>query len=215
MTEAKRPGRPKGSTKKAQSEPKEPKVPKAASSVERPNMTPDQERALLMQAVNKVLPLNKKIESLIVERRALYKQIKAEDGITAKDINETIHLRTGDPEKIKADLERKIQLVEWTHPGIQAELFGATDRTPSIDKADALGEAAGFAGEACSPPYGAGSPQGQKWIAAWHRGQEKLFGKGIKKLDDGPEYVDDDDINEDLRSPNHRHADNDPLAEVA
>jgi hypothetical protein len=105
---------------------------------------------------------------------SLYKIAKGQ-GFPRDEIEEFRELRSPEGEKnLSIRLERSVRLARWLSlpVGNQGAFdLSPVDRTPSDDRAFNLGKIAGMEAKDCSPPYSAGSSQGQRWIAGWHEGQ--------------------------------------------
>jgi hypothetical protein len=84
-------------------------------------LTPEQKRSLLLRACEQIAPYKSDIASLVGEMRQLYKEYKA-DGIAKKDIDLALSLRDMEQADVIALANRTAQIIEWIHPGVQAEL---------------------------------------------------------------------------------------------
>lgn len=111
-------GRPLGSKNKAKEE------ATIGDNSEIKELTPEQKRSLLMDACEEIGPMKTEIASLVGDLRQVYKQYKA-DGIPKKDIDFALQIRSMGAETVLDRITRHSQIIEWIHPGIQAELdFG-------------------------------------------------------------------------------------------
>ena len=84
-------------------------------------LTPDQKRSLLMRACEQITPLKDEIATASGEIRQIYRAYKA-DGVPKKDIDFALSLRKMGAESVLDMVERNAQIIEWIHPGVQAEL---------------------------------------------------------------------------------------------
>lgn len=84
-------------------------------------LTPEQRRSLLMQACNDIGGLKADVASLTADLRHAYKQAKA-DGIPKKDIDFALQLKVMERDAVVERITRHSQIIEWIHPGVQAEL---------------------------------------------------------------------------------------------
>jgi len=84
-------------------------------------LTPEQKRSLLMRACEQISPLKDEIATVTGEIRQIYRAYKA-DGIPKKDIDFALSLQKMEPSEVVALADRNMQIIEWIHPGVQAEL---------------------------------------------------------------------------------------------
>ena len=84
-------------------------------------LTPEQKRSLLMKACDEILPMKLDFAALAGEIRQAYKAAKA-DGIPKKDIDFALQLRGMDRDTLTERITRHSQIIEWIHPGVQAEM---------------------------------------------------------------------------------------------
>jgi len=84
-------------------------------------LTLEQKRSLLMKACDEILPMKLDFAALAGEIRQAYKAAKA-DGIPKKDIDFALQLKGMDRDSIIDRITRHSQIIEWLHPGVQAEL---------------------------------------------------------------------------------------------
>jgi len=113
-------GRPPGSRNKPKDE-AEVHIGSIGDNSKVKELTPEQKRSLLMQACEHITPLKDEIATVIGEIRQIYKQFKA-DGIPKKDIDFALSLQKMETSEVVALHERNMQIIEWIHPGVQAEL---------------------------------------------------------------------------------------------
>lgn len=163
-------------------------------------LTEAEKRALLVNSLVEIEKLTDDKNSIVGEIRNRRKKLIAH-GFTGKVIDFALRLRKQDDadtiEQRKAENEVARIL---NHPiGTQLDIFDDTpDRTPEVERAAALGFTAGAEGKTCQSPYGAGSPQDQSWIEAWHRGQATITSAFQKlKAKEAAEAEDDAEGDED------------------
>jgi hypothetical protein len=84
-------------------------------------LTLEQKRSLLMRACEQISPMKADVASIVAEMRALYKAYKA-DGIPKKDIDFALSLHNMDEAEVVALATRTARIIEWVHPGVQAEI---------------------------------------------------------------------------------------------
>lgn len=84
-------------------------------------LTPEQKRSLLMQACEEIGAMKDEMAHRVSELRAVYKSFKA-DGIPKKDIDFALQLQRMEPDAVIERVTRHAQIIEWIHPGVQAEL---------------------------------------------------------------------------------------------
>jgi uncharacterized protein (UPF0335 family) len=110
-------GRPLGSRNK----PKDEDEAGIGDNSEVKELTPGQKRSLLMDACERIGPLKNELAALGADMRGLYKSYK-EDGIPKKDIDLALALRKMGSAEVLAMAEHTAQIIEWVHPGVQAEM---------------------------------------------------------------------------------------------
>lgn len=78
-----------------------------------------------------------------------------------------------DPDIIPNRIKDEAEIASWFALPIhfQPDMFGL-EREPGEDMAARLGEAAGYAGKDCDPPYDTTSPMGKAWSGGWRKGQD-------------------------------------------
>lgn len=84
-------------------------------------LTPEQKRTLLMRACEQIAPMKADVASIVGELRTVYKAYKA-DGIPKKDIDFALSLGDMEDAEVVALATRTAQIIEWVHPGVQAEI---------------------------------------------------------------------------------------------
>lgn len=100
------------------------------------------------------------------------KRIKSEDDSVAM-VKKTIMARTPEGEAaLKGEMEETANVLRWSgvDVGDTKDMF-PTDRTPSVDRANAEGKRAGMDGAVCKPPHDPSVPQYKAWIDGWQDGQ--------------------------------------------
>ena len=112
-------GRPKGSKNKMTGNGETPAIGHNNPPVQ---LTEEQRRALLLQAIDEIMPQKEKLTSLVGKIRGIYKRFKA-DGVSKKDIDFAISLKGMEAEQASKTTARYLEIVAWCHPGVQAELF--------------------------------------------------------------------------------------------
>lgn len=129
-------------------------------------------RALFQDHFKLFLRADAAVRAAQAEKKRLKKQAKA-DGILSRDLDFALRVVTvEDSDILLEEHASRARILAWQGvlPGTQA-IFDF-DREPAIDRAAREGEAAGFNGRDPTPPYDASTPQGQKWLAAWHDGNK-------------------------------------------
>ena len=146
-------------------------------------LTDDQQRALLLQGIQKIEVIEKRKAQTVAELRNERKKLIA-DGFTSKQIDFCLRLRDQDPKEAAAEFAGAIQVAHWlAHPiGRQMGLFEDVDRTPGVERAYEEGKTAGMEGASRSPPYDASTQQGQQWLRGHADGQAVLM-KGFKPIE--------------------------------
>ena len=84
-------------------------------------LTQEQKRNLLLRACEQIAPMKEELASIVDDMRQVYKAYKA-DGIPKKDIDFALQLRKMDSDEVVERIMRHSQIIEWVHPGVQAEL---------------------------------------------------------------------------------------------
>jgi uncharacterized protein (UPF0335 family) len=84
-------------------------------------LTPEQNRSLLMQACDRIGQMKDEIATMNSRMRHVYKEFKA-DGLPKKDIDLALEFHKMDEEEAIAWASSRAQIMEWVHPGVQAEL---------------------------------------------------------------------------------------------
>ena len=84
-------------------------------------LTSEQKRSLLMRACREISPMKDELAMLVGHMRQTYKQFKA-DGLPKKDIDFALSLQIMKEAEVIAIATRTAQIIEWVHPGVQAEL---------------------------------------------------------------------------------------------
>lgn len=171
----------------------------AANGHNKPDLTDDERRALLLQHKTHYE------ESLAAKKAAdavfknTCKRAKAECGKDAVlEIKDAIALtEPGGQIALEAEVARKHRIARWMGLPIGAEpvLFEVVDRRPSVDIAYDQGKSGGMKGVTCIPPYDTSVPQYQRWIEGWHDGQD-ILGSAFAKIKTEPvvsETVDETD----------------------
>ena len=146
-------------------------------------LTDDQQRALLLQGIQKIEIIEKRKAQTVADLRNERKKLIA-DGFTSKQIDFCLRLREQDPNEAAAEFAGAIKVARWlAHPiGRQMGLFEDVDRTPGVERAFEEGKTAGMEGASRSPPYDASTQQGQQWLRGHADGQAVLM-KGFKPLE--------------------------------
>lgn len=176
-----------GTAKRGRGRPKKEKqengAPKPTQHQEagKSELTEDQRRALLTDAVGKVKPLKEKLRSTTADIRNLYKKAKA-DGVTKEMIDFALGLEDDNGEAL-TEAKWKAEIARWYQNPLGMQASFEFDRTPSVDKAYEEGKQAGLEGKDARPPVGMGQAQVQKWMEGWHEGQRIVMG-GIKTRKD-------------------------------
>lgn len=142
----------------------------------RNELTDDQRQALTLQHKRKyeaLLAAKKKADADLKNGCKLIKAELGDDGLA--DIKDMIAAASDEnyEAKVQAELERKARLVRWLglDIGTQGNLFGGpTAPASQHESAYAEGKLAGMAGEACKPPYGAGTDGYDGYMKGWHEG---------------------------------------------
>lgn len=140
---------------------------------ERSQLTDDQQRATFFDHLGKVRKARERVASAAGDLRNLYKQARG-DGISKKDIDHALRLEDGDEADLIEERRRLDQIARWigSPVGTQGELFGGTDRTPLVDRANEAGKIAAMKDEPCNVPAAWAGAGEQAWIAGWHAGNE-------------------------------------------
>jgi hypothetical protein len=161
----------------------------AANGHNKPELTDDERRALLLQHKTHYE------ESLAAKKVAdaafknTCKRAKAECGKDAvAEIKDAIALcEPGGQMALEAEVTRKHRIARWMGLPIGAEpvLFEMVDRRQAIDIAYDAGKSGGMQGIVCQPPYDPSVPQYQRWIEGWHDGQD-ILGSAFAKIKTAP-----------------------------
>lgn len=145
---------------------------------------------------------------------SLYKIAKGQ-GFQRDEIDEFRELRSPEGEaRLRVRLERSVRLARWLSlpVGNQGDFdFSGVDRTPVDDRAFNLGKIAGMEAQDASPPYSAGSSQGQKWMEGWHEGQ-KLNREALERMKSPP--AQEQDANWNAADPDQNKVDGMPGADA-
>lgn len=153
-------------------------------------------------------------QAKVAEQQAEYKRLRKlakVDGIILSDIDFMMKCaEIDDPEILTDRIKREAEIAQWfaLPIGAQPELFGAVDREPGEDRAAREGEAAGFAGKDCEPPYDANSPMGRAWTASWKKAQEQMLSDLASAMEKRNSEKDGDELIS-------GHDADDPFAEAA
>lgn len=161
----------------------------AANGHNKPELTDDERRALLLQHKTHYE------ESLAAKKAAdaafknTCKRAKAECGKDAVlEIKDAIALTVpGGQIALEAEVARKHRIARWMGLPIGAEpvMFEVVDRRPSVDIAYDQGKSGGMQGITCQPPYDTSVPQYQRWMEGWHDGQD-ILGSAFAKIKTAP-----------------------------
>ena len=84
------------------------------------NSTLEQKRSLLMGACDRIGQMKDEIASITGTMRQVYKEFKA-DGLQKKDIDLALSFYKMDGDEAVAWASSRAQIMEWVHPGVQAE----------------------------------------------------------------------------------------------
>lgn len=151
----------------------------AANGHNKPELTDDEQRALLLQhkkSYEASLAVKKKADA---DFKNTCKRAKAECGKDAvADIKEAIALEApGGKMELEAKIARQHRIARWMGLPVGAEpiMFEMQDRRPATDIAYDNGKAAGMAGDDMRSPHDPSVPQYQRWLEGWHDGQEVLL----------------------------------------
>lgn len=135
-------------------------------------LTADQKSALRMHHVRQLLAVAEEMQPLLERRKKLRATAKA-DGFKLSEIDAALRLSTMDDMSIFVDeIKELIEIAKAFNalpPGEQGDMF--PDRRPVDEKRFDEGKVAGLSGKNPEPPYGADSPDGQRWLQGWHEGQ--------------------------------------------
>lgn len=148
-------------------------------------LSPEARRKLLIQGIADIAELQEQIGPINSKIRNVRKELKAL-GFETREVNYALTLRKNDVQDEVEEFRKQQAIAKLVgHPvGTQFEMFGdGVDRTPAEDRADEEGLVAGMEGKPCHPPYDQSTKQGQRWMAAWHKGQEIKVRRGIKPLE--------------------------------
>ncbi|MCA1831206.1 MAG: hypothetical protein LC750_00400 [Actinobacteria bacterium] len=151
----------------------------AATGHNKPELTDDEQRALLLQhkkSYEAALAVKKQADA---DFKNACKRAKAECGKGAvADIKDAIALEApGGQMEIEAEIARKHRIARWMGLPVGAEpiMFEMQDRRQAVDIAYDNGKAAGMSGDDMRPPHDPSVPQYQRWLEGWHDGQEILL----------------------------------------
>lgn len=163
-------GRPKGSKNK----PKTEGVPapighNKGPRPEKPALSPDQERVLLIGNVSKIEALKEEMREVNSRLRHAYKAAKA-DGFEKRDIEEFIRIRDMDAGEYADEIARRHRYVVWAGKGDQLDLEDLLKR-PERGPAWQRGFDAGARGDAASGGGYAGVER-DEWMRGWHAADE-------------------------------------------
>lgn len=145
----------------------------------KPGMTDDEERALLLQH-------KKRYEASLAAKKAAdadfkntCKKAKAECGKDAvANIKDAIAFEApGGQGAFNEEIARKHKVARWMGlpVGASPRFFDDFDGRPAVDIAYDNGKNAGMSGEIAKPPHDPSMPQYQRWMEGWHDGQEILL----------------------------------------
>lgn len=151
-------------------------------------LTDDERHALHLRHCREyevALSAKKKVDA---DFKNVGKRIKSEDDSVAM-VKKTIMARTPEGEAaLKGEMEETANVLRWSgvDVGDTKDMF-PTDRTPSVDRANAEGKRAGMDGAVCKPPHDPSVPQYKAWIDGWQDGQTILASAFAKMPTPEPE----------------------------
>ena len=156
----------------------------------RPELTPDEKRVLLVTAIEKIVKVEDALKEHSKNERAKIKQERKRlfaDGFAAVEVDYALLLARSTDAEVLDRRKREADVARWLGHAVghQADMFGdGVDCTPGVDAAFENGKNAGIKGDTCKVPdrWSEASEQGQRWMEGWHEGQKLLMSDGIKLL---------------------------------
>lgn len=183
---------------------KKPTPPKKTKTDKQPKTTAakrynspinEQDKALFLSGLNKVIAGRDAVAKAVNALRIIYKQSKA-DGFVKGDFDVAIAIQGADGEKKKkAAIARDLTIAKWLgcDLGAQLDMFMEDERVPAAERAYSEGQSDSMQGKSASPAYDPSTEQHREYMRGFHEDQENRLKKGIKKLDpEGAEQIEKD-----------------------